>query len=561
MTETVELEILRNMLAAITAEMGVTLEHTARSSEVNVGRDSAVAIVDRAGSVAATDNPLQLGALAQTAADALATFKFDMKDGDVVLVSDPYRGGTHVQDVTLIAPHVVDNAIVLHLVARAHASDVGGQVAGSYFPTATEVWAEGVPFAPVKLQRHARPVRDVLSTVLLNSRRPEELRGNLDAQLACIEVGRRRVAELIGRYGVARVRDALTYAQDYTERRVADAIEGWRDGTFRGRRLLDHDCAGGENVAVEAEAVVEGDRLVLDLTASADARPSFVNSTRANTIGFALLPVLTLIGDDVPANGGVLRAVEVRTRPGSIVHALPPSAVGWSPSHCGLDVAEAAAAALRQAVPEALGALSAPAILAALRTTPRDHDRIDFGVWALGAGSAGGDCDGWGRPGVLSRGTVPSIEAWEVDTGVAVRSLEHVPDSGGAGRRRGAPALAVVFGVDREMSATFCVQGRANPVAGVDGGRDGAPAEVWVGGTPAPAVAVDGPLAPGELGLRFAGGAGYGDPMEREPELVAGDVADGYVSAAAARSVYGVVLREDNSVDAAATAALRRANR
>jgi N-methylhydantoinase B len=287
-----------------------------------------------------------------------------------------------------------------------------------------------------------------------------------------------------------------------------------------------------------------------------------VNSTRANTIGFALMPVLTLVGDDVPANGGVLRAVDVRTRPGTIVHALPPSAVGWSPSHCGLEVAEAAATALRQAVPDPLGALTAPAVMAALRATSRAHDRIDLGVWALGAGSAGGDCDGWGRPGVLSRGTVPSVEAWEVDTGVAVRSLEHVTDSGGAGRRRGAPAMEVVFDVDRPMTATFCVQGRANPVAGVGGGLDGAPAEVWLareGGPPesAPGVAVDSPLAPGEVGLRFAGGAGYGDPLEREPELVAVDVADGYVSAGAARSEYGVVLRSDNSVDAAATAALR----
>ncbi|MDQ4077179.1 MAG: hydantoinase B/oxoprolinase family protein, partial [Chloroflexota bacterium] len=436
----IDREIIRNQLQAITTDMGVTLTKAAQAPEVSEGRDCAVAIVDRSGDVVATDNPLQLGSLAETAASVLDYFKFDMKDGDIVLVSDPYHGGIHVQDFTLLMPLVLDNVIMLYLMARAHMPDIGGQVAGSYFPTATEVWVEGVPITPVKLYRYDRPVRDILTTTLLNSRQPEATRRNLDALVATLEVGKRRMLELIDSYQPRGVQVGMEYTLDYAERFLRSEIASWDEGQFSGERRLDHDC-NGESVMVHVTATVGGDQLELDFSRSDDQRGSFINSTRGNTISLALLPLLALLDENVPKNSGLLRAVRIATRPGTVVHARFPAAVGWSHLHCGSEIAEAVAAALRQAVGRPLGTVSVPRIMVSSRASVQDKDRVDFSPWAIGGCGGLADRDGWGLPHSVSRAVLPSVERWESDHGLRIEQMEFVPDSAGAGQWRGAPAV------------------------------------------------------------------------------------------------------------------------
>jgi N-methylhydantoinase B len=558
----VELEILRHKLSAITDEMAITLETAARSREVNADRDYAVAIVDGNGAVAALDDPLALGSVAATAAAVLSYFQFDMKDGDVVVVSDPQQGGTHVQDVTLLAPHVIDNEIILYLVARAHMSDMGGQLAGSYNPTAVEIWAEGVPIHALKLHRYARPVRDVVTTVLLNSRHPDATRGNLDALLAAIELGRDRIEGLVRRYGVAPLRDALTYTQDYAQKRAAAVVSSWSDGEYEATRLLDHDCSGAMDVAVHLRALVAGEALTLDFSGSAAQRPSFVNTTHANTVNFALAPVLARLGSDVPANSGVLRVVRVVTRPGTLVDATAGSPVGWAHCHPGLDVADAAAAAVASAAGDGLGALTAPAIHATMRAAPTEHKLVDLSPWTFGCASATAAVDGWGRPALFSRGEIPSVEAWELDGGPFLRSLELMRDTGGIGARRGAPAVEAVFDLSESWFATICTEGVRHAIPGEAGGGDGSPSSVQIEpATGAPqiveTVIIDQEVTTGRLRLRRGGGAGFGDPLTREVGQVERDIADGYVSADEARASYGVVLTATGNVDHDATRELR----
>jgi N-methylhydantoinase B len=560
--ETINLEILRHKLQAMVGEMTVPLARTAVSRQISEDRDYATAIVDRDGGVAAIDNPLHLGAIARTSAHVLSYFKFDMKDGDVVLASDPYRGGTHVQDFTVLKPLVVDNVIVLYLVARAHMPDFAGQVAGNYFPTAREIWAEGAPLSPIKIQRYERPVRDLVTTVLLNSRQPEAVRQALDAMLAAIELGRRRVDEVIDGYGIDPLRSAMAYSQDYVERRTRFEISRWSDGEYSGEASFDQDPATGAPVTVRVNATVDGDTLKLDFSESDEQRPSFVNSTLSNTEGFALLPLLSLLGDDVAANGGVLRAVEVSSKPGTVTNASFPSPVGWSTVHCGIEIAEATARALREATDAAFGTLLTPQTLLFSRPADDRDDFIDLSCWGVGGASASRHEDAWGRPGPLSRSVIPSIERWETEQQIRLRSWEFVTDSAGAGAHRGAPAVEAVIDVPDDHVFTFCVEGRDSVAPGVASGHDGAPSALSVegssGGEEAPPVLVEQPLDASAIRLRLGGGAGYGDPMERDPESVLVDVLDGIVSPEAAKRAYGVVLAEDGmAVDADATKTTR----
>lgn len=560
----IDREILRHKFAATVREMGVTLGNAAQSAAINEGQDFAVAMADRYGGVIAIDNCLHLGSLADTIGEVLQYFKFDMKDGDLILVSDPYRGGTHVQDITLLMPYVINNVIVMYFVARGHIPDIGGQYGGSYFPTATELWAEGVPFSPVKFHRLGRPARDVVSTVLLNSRKPDATSRDLDALIATLELGRSRVAELIQVYGIDNTCDAMAHTQDYTERRARAEIATWTDGEYRGESVLDHDAAGSEKCVIRITATVNGEELRLDYSGSDEQRPSFVNSPMGNTKGCAILPILAFLGDDVPVNSGVLRVVQVVCEPGRITNPTYPAPVGWGTVHCGAEIAEAAAEALREATTGAIsGSLTTPGVLLLGRPGTDRHAVTDFSLWGAPGAPATGSTDGWGRPSFQSRSHFPSVETWESRSEIRVKSMEFVTDSAGAGLSRGAPGTETVLEFPQDYRYTFCIEGRECRPPGVRGGRAGGLAQMALIGDDgleesAPNVVVDQALAARRIRLRLGGGSGYGDPFARDPDAVFTDFLDEFVSREAAENIYGVVLSADGgAVDQSATAARR----
>lgn len=559
----IEREILRHKFVAVVREMGFTLGNAAQSTAINEGRDFAVALSDREGGIVAIDNGLHLGSLTVTVGEVLQYFKFDMKDGDLILVSDPYRGGTHVQDVTLVMPYVINNVIVLYFIARGHIPDIGGQYAGSYFPDATELWAEGVPFTPVKLHRLGRPARDVITTVLLNSRKPDEFSRDLDALTATLELGRRRVTELVNVYGIDDIRGAMAHTQDYTERRTRAEIATWTDGEYTGESVLDHDAAGSQRLTVRVTATVDRDQLHLDYSGSDEQRASFVNSPWGNTQGCAILPVLALLGDDVPVNGGVLRAITVTCEPGRITNPVFPAPVGWGTVHCGSEIAEAAAEALRDAASTHTGGLLTPSVLLLGRPGDDRHAYSDLSRWGAAGAPAAASSDGWGRPSLLSGSQLPSVEIWESRSDIRVKRMEFAPDTAGAGASRGAPGTETVLEFPADYRYTFCIEGRTCRPPGVREGLAGGYAEMALlhadgSEEQAPDVLVDGIIDARGIRLLLGGGSGYGDPLHRDPAAVLADILDGLVSREAAERTYGVLLSADGTaVDATATAARR----
>lgn len=557
------LEILRRKLVAIAGEMSVQLRQTAQISEINAERDYAVAIVDRNGAVVSTDNPLQLGALSGTAHAVLKHFKFDMKEGDVIVTNAPDFGGTRAVDLSLISPLFVSNSVVLYFTVRARMPDIGGMIAGGFYPTAGELFGEGVPITPLKLHREGRAVRDIVSTVLLNSRHPDSMKLTLDAMLASMDMGARRVRELISTYNLERICAALDYTQRYVERRTRAQIASWTDGTYYGEAHLDHDGAGGAPVAVRLAATIKGDELTLDFGASDAQVPSFINSTLSNTIGSVAVAVLAALGDDVPANEGLLRAVRVICDSGKVTNASVTAATGWSTVHCGSEITEATARALRGAASLKHGDLTTPQTLLFARPPDDRGARLGLDSWSIVGSSAVDGLDGWGRPAVASRAILPSVEEWEISRNIRILRLEFAGDSSGCGEWRGAPAVEVAIELPEDYVYTICRQGARFTPQGVLGGGAGSSSKLVTARAAepevdAPVVAVEQRLPGNILRLRPGGGAGYGDPQKRDPQAVAADVLDGLVSKAAAESVYGVVFTGDGrSVDASATTALR----
>ncbi|MFE4667017.1 hydantoinase B/oxoprolinase family protein [Streptomyces sp. NPDC056716] len=557
-TPAVDLEILRTRLIACTGELATVLAHAAPIAEISQVRDFCVAIATGSGQIVAIDNPLRLGSMAQTVAGIVDYFEFDLKDGDIVLTNDPHRGGIRVQDLTLLTPLAMDSELLLHLVVRVPVRDLGGQVGGNLNPGATEILAEGVPVSPIKIQRMGRPTRDVLTTFLLNGRRPNETRRVIEAASATLALGRSRLAELVGTHGSEAIRAGLAHALAYSEQLARTAIAGWHPGTRTAARALGDDPGGGGPLTVRLSATVGRETLLLDFTDTDDQRPSFVNSPSGATADAALRAVLAVLGDAVPANSGLLRAVEVRTRPGSATHPVDPAPVGWGVHHCGNEVTEAVAAALREAVPTPLPALTVPRPLVLSRPATDRGDQTDLTRWGVGGASATPGHDGWGGPALTSRAELPSAEQWEIETGTRIERLEYAADTSGAGQWAGAPGVEAVIGLLPGHEYTLWTRTAARSVDGLDGGVAGGSGAVdggsgaVVGGSgavafhtpqgwrPAPAVAVEEPVAADRLRLRLPGGGGYGPPGARDRAAVLSDLADGLITPGTARDVYGI---------------------
>ncbi|WP_033292658.1 hydantoinase B/oxoprolinase family protein [Amycolatopsis jejuensis] len=512
----VDLEILRVRLTAMAQELAVTLAHAAPNREVSQCRESAVAIVDPGGGVAAIDNLLALGSLTQTARRILDDFEFDLKDGDVVVTNDPYGGGTRVPDLTLLTPYVVDGSHVAHLVVQVRLPDTAGRVSGNFHPGATEIWAEGVVVPPVKIRRLGRATRDVLGTLLLNGRHPQETRRLLDVATAVLNRGLSLLDGLVHTHGVELVENALEHTQYYSEKLARAAIRSWPDGRYP-----------AEHNGIRLVAAVEGDSLTLDFSGSDEQQPSFVNCSAGTTASSAAVAVLALLGEEVPANGGVLRAVTIRTRPGTITHAVRPAPVGWGPDGYGSTVTGTTLAALGQAAPGFPVSLTASRPLVLTRPAGDRSRHTDLGQWAPPAAGATANADGWGRPPFAARSELPSVEQWESDHETRIRRLEFEPGTAGAGQWTGAPAVEVEIDLPPNRLCTLWT-GHSAGVWFRDSGT-------WQPSVP---VATEQEVAGDRVRVRLAGGAGSGDPAERDRGRVALAVADGLISRETAHEVY-----------------------
>lgn len=569
----ITLEVIRHALAGAAREMGVTLRKTSCSPIFNEGNDYSCAVFTAGREVVSHGEflPIHLGSLAfavNAAADAFAEEGF--VPGDSVLMNDPYRGGSHLPDVTLVSPIFDGGAIVGYAANRAHHLDVGGTVPGSFFAAARENYQEGLRITPVKLFRAGRRDERLMELVVNNCRLPTQMRVDLESQVSANRTAITRVQELIGNYGAETVAQAMTALLDGSEREMRNAIAAWPDGVYQASDWVDNDGLTDAPREIRVTVTVSGDEVEVDFSGSSEQVPGPFNSVPGYTHSGVYMTLQAATDPAIAPNAGCYRPVKIDAPLGTIVNPrFPAACTGGNEITC----------IIHNTVFRALAKIPGARAMACDQGSSNNllisgHDPGSgerYVIYEYPEGGWGGNRDRDGLSAVFSivgnTWNVP-VEVVEQRFPVRVDRYELRPDSGGAGEHRGGLGIRrdhTIIGHDAEVSV-FANRVRIPPW-GLEGGGAGAAADYVINpdkpdrrpaapdfGSKATGVQ----LRAGEcISQSTAGGGGWGNPMHRAVELVVEDVAMGYVSQTAARDTYGVVIDDRGELDKTETNRIR----
>jgi len=333
----IQLEIFKHMFAAIPEEMGVVLRKTSYSPNIKERRDFSCALFNSEGTMIAqaAHIPVHLGSMPLSVNAAVNAFK-NLSPGDVIILNDPYQGGTHLPDITLVSPVFLPskqpgpNGAKPHLfgfvASRAHHADIGGMTPGS-MPVATEIFQEGLIIPPVHLVKQGIIVKEILDIILANVRTPQERSGDIMAQLASNQRGIKRLVELVDQYGIEVVSKYMIQLVEYTERLTRLLISDIPDGEFSFTDFMDDDGISETPIPIKVSIIIHGDSATVDFTGSAPQQKGSVNAVYAITLSAVYYVFRCLLGLDVPNNSGCLAPIRVIAPQGTIVNALPPAPV------------------------------------------------------------------------------------------------------------------------------------------------------------------------------------------------------------------------------------------
>jgi N-methylhydantoinase B len=502
----VTLSVLASALAGVAEEMGALLVRGAYSSNIKERRDCSAALFDAGGLMVAqaAHIPVHLGAMPEAVA---AVRERDPAPGDVFAVNDPYTGGTHLPDITLVSPMALDGEVAGFAVTRAHHSDVGGMRPGSMPADSREIWQEGVVIPPLRLRRAGEDADDVLALILANVRTPALRRGDLRAQMAANALAERRLAELAGRFGRETLHDGFREVVAYSERRARDAVRALPDGTYAAAGEIEGDGVEDADIPLRVAVTIAGDRLTVDFAGSAPQVPGNVNCPLAVTRSACCFALRVLLPGDVLANAGAYAPLEVRAPAGSVVNARPPAAVVAGNVETSQRVADTVLRALAQAIDlpaEGQGTMNNVVIGGAGWTY---YETIGGGQGASSAGP--------GPSGVhvgMSNTLNTPIEALELEYPMRVERYELRDGSGGEGRHRGGDGIVRAIRVLEPATLSLLTDRRRHAPRGRNGGEDGQPGENHVDDRPLPPKASR-DLRPGALvTVATPGGGGWGRP-------------------------------------------------
>jgi N-methylhydantoinase B len=545
----VTLEVVRNACAAVCEETNATLVRTSYSPNIKERRDCSCALFDASGSlVAQAENlPVHLGAMPFSVAAALEAFPPEtLEPGDAVLLNDPYEGGAHLPDLTLVTPVFTGEDLVAFAANRAHHADVGGATAGSVGADSTEIYQEGLRIPPVKLRAGGEPNDAVYDLIERNVRTPEERRGDLRAQVAANETGADRFRDLVDRYGRATLAAALSAVQDYSERRMRAELADVPDGEYRFEDALDDDGRGNEDLAVVARVVVDGDSVLVDFEGTADQTEGPVNAVFAVTASATYYAVRAVTDPDIPPNAGCYRPVDIEAPSGSLVDPDPPAAVVGGNLETSQRVTDVVLGAFAQAVPERAVAGCQGTMNNV--TFGGSDDGEPFAFYETQAGGFGAHAGGDGMDAVhvhMSNTLNTPAEVLETAYPLRVRRYALRPDTGGAGEHRGGLGLRRDIEVRTDAVCSLLADRQRHAPYGLAGGEDGERGETHLlaGGDAAVGSRIAGKstheLEAGDvISLRTPGAGGYGDPGHRDRAAIDRDLRLGKVSADAARAEY-----------------------
>lgn len=572
--DTITQQVIGHALAAASREMGVTLRKTSCSPIFNEGNDYSCAIFTASGEIVSHGEflPIHLGSLSFSVDSVRTAYTTDeLASGDMVILNDPYIGGTHLPDVTIVAPIHADGRVIGYAANRAHHVDIGGTAPGSFFAAATENYQEGLRISPIKIMRAGQLDDRLVELLVANCRLPDQVRVDLQSQISANRAAIHRVQDLAKRYGVDVVADSMTLLIEQSERRMRQAIAALPDGEYRASDHIDNDGITDVPREIRVTVRIKGDTVEVDFTGSSEQVEGPVNSVLGYTYSGVYMVLQAATDPDILPNAGCYRPISIVAPKGTIVNPhFPAACTGGNEVACIVhNVTFRALAQVEGAHVMACDQGSSNNMLISGHD-PESGDRYVIYEYPEGGWGANSDRDGlsaiWSIVG--NTWNVP-VEVVERRFPVRVERYELRADSGGAGIHRGGLGIRRDHRIlEHEATISIVANRERVPPWGLDEGHDGAGANFLLDAD----TEAERPAAPqfGSKGhdIRVpsgtvitqltAGGGGWGDPLRRPPQDVATDVRLGYVSQRVAAQVYGAVVEDDGTLDEVATEELRR---
>jgi N-methylhydantoinase B len=553
----VELEVFKNLFHSIAEEMGATLRRTSFSPNIKERRDYSCAVFDSLGQVIAMGDhmPVHLGSMPMSVAAAIehcAGLHAQFEPGDVVMLNDPFRGGTHLPDITLVMPVYIrrrDETLIrrettkvrprksspdFYVASRAHHADVGGTYPGSMGPC-REIYQEGLRIPPVKIIRRGKLVADVLALLLNNVRTPEEREGDLGAQIAACQTGANRLHEICARYGITRAQKAAADLIVYSEEMMRAFLRTIPKGRYHAEDFLDDDGVDNKPLRIAVAIAVTNPakptpkklanpkastQLTIDFTGSAPQAQGAVNAVEAITYSACFYVFRCLLREDVPATSGLMRPIRVIAPSGTIVNARPPAAVAGGNVETSQRIVDVLLRALAKAIPDHIPAAASGTMnnLTIGGIDPRTGD--PFAYYETIAGGMGARPDRDGVSGVhthMTNSLNTPAEALEYAYPIRLRLYSLRSRSGGNGLHHGGDGILREIEVLTDAQVTLLCDRRSRGPYGLFGGTDGAPGRTVIVRKEATEEEIPGKtsvrLRAGErIRIESPGGGGWGQP-------------------------------------------------
>ncbi len=461
----IKLELYKNILTSVSEEMGVTLQRTAFSPNIKERLDFSCAVFDASGQMIAqaAHIPVHLGSMPLSVLAAIE--HTDMECGDMIILNDPYRGGTHLPDITLVAPvfgEETSGRPTFYVANRAHHADVGGMTPGS-MPLSTSVIQEGIRIPPVKLVRRGELDTDLWELILSNVRTPTERKGDMEAQLAANRIGERRLQEIVAKYGISEIQTYMQELCDYSSRMVKSFLREIPDGVYTYSDFMDNDGISDAPIEIRVAIEISGDSAVVDFTGTSEQVKGSVNAIYAITVSAVFYTFRCVAGVDVPSNAGCMAPIKIIAPEGSVINAKFPSAVAGGNVETSQRIVDVLFGALAKACPEKIPAASS-GTMNNITVGGYDNTRgSDFTYYETIAGGMGArpTCDGIDAIHTHMTNTMNTpIETIETSYPMQVEQYAIRHGSGGAGEYKGGAGVVRSIRVLTDAEVTLLTERR-----------------------------------------------------------------------------------------------------
>jgi len=471
------LEVFKNRLSSIAEEMGVTLNRTAFSPNIKERRDFSCAIFNEDGDMIAqaAHIPVHLGSMPLSVKKAIENT--EAQEGDMIILNDPFKGGTHLPDITIVAPVFISNKNRpdFYVANRAHHADVGGMSSGS-MPLSSSIYQEGIIIPPLKIVEKGKIDEKLIKFFLNNVRTPLEREGDFSAQIMANLTGVKRIKELVSKYGTQTVKLYCNGLLDYSEKILRNLIKTIKEGEYKFEDYLDDDGLGTEDIKIKLKLKVHGDNVTLDFSESAKQVMGSVNAVYSITLSAVLYVFRSLIEDDIPTNAGLLRPIKVITKKGTIVDANFPAAVAGGNVETSQRIVDVILGALSKAIPDKVPAASQGTMNNISIGGIDERTSLPFAYYETIGGGMGASKDMHGESAVHSHMTNTlntPVEALEFSYPFMVMEYSIRKNSGGRGKFSGGDGIVREIKLLSDAEVTVLSERRKRGPYGLEGGENG----------------------------------------------------------------------------------------